>query len=435
MIEIVNTQHSHLQSEAAQLLPLHGDGQGLSVGEFFTVGSTDQNSLRLEDPQVDERHCRIEKRNQDYVVRDLRSHNGTWVNASLVSEKTLSDGDILKIGASEFVFSIPKRSESSCDLTSKNKEWNEELMRLYPASQSDFPILLLGPSGTGKEVLANAIHRYSKRAQGPFISVNCTALSETLIESELFGHLKGSFTGAVADRKGAFEAARGGTLFLDEIGDLPVAMQAKLLRALENNEIRPVGADKTTRTDVRIIAATHPSLKEKTNDGRFREDLFYRLNVICFQPPRLADRIEDFEDILYGFCRSMRVRFSIPAIQKLKGHRWPGNIRELRNTVARASALFPKQNIEVEHLGRLLDLNTPEDNITAGLGKSSYMIKAIEKQMIMRRLAANKGNQRRTAMDLGMPKSTLHDRIRNYGIDLEQFYEKEPESGLQNNSL
>ncbi len=184
-------------------------------------------------------------------------------------------------------------------------------------AKTDFPVLILGPSGTGKDVIAQALHQTSDR-QGPFLSVNCSALSETLIESELFGHVKGSFTGAVNDRKGAFEAARGGTLFLDEIGDLSYNLQAKLLRALENGEIRAVGADRNTQTDVRIIAATHQNLGEKIREGSFRSDLYYRLNVVTVTPPALNLRMEDFEGLLYGFARSMRVRFSHGAIVSLK---------------------------------------------------------------------------------------------------------------------
>ena len=200
------------------------------------------------------------------------------------------------------------------------------MLSLSSVATSSCPVLILGPSGTGKDVLANAIHNSSKKSGAPFISVNCSALTETLVESELFGHTKGSFTDAVSDRKGAFEAARGGTLFLDEIGDLPYSLQAKLLRALENNEIRPVGSDRSIKTDVRIIAATHQNLYNKIRDGEFRADLFYRLNVITIETPALKERIEDFDNLLYSFARQMRVRFSFNAIKTLKKHDWPGNI-------------------------------------------------------------------------------------------------------------
>lgn len=307
-------------------------------------------------------------------------------------------------------------------LQSRNLFWNAELQTLTDISKTDFPVLLLGPSGTGKDVLAQAIHRASPRENAPFISVNCSALTETLIESELFGHVKGAFTGALADRKGAFESARNGTLFLDEIGDLPFALQAKLLRALENSEIRPVGSDKVIKTDVRIIAATHQNLSQKIQDGQFRSDLFFRLNVVSVYTPPLKDRIEDFEDLLNVFAKQMRVRFSYDAIQKLKMHSWPGNIRELRNLVFRASAVFPQQQIDIHRAERLLrNSATCTPNIEESQHPRMSVIKEVEKQIILKKLQENRGNQRRTAQELGMPKSTLNDRLRQYNINARSY--------------
>ncbi|MGZ3743290.1 MAG: sigma-54 interaction domain-containing protein [Pseudobdellovibrionaceae bacterium] len=307
-------------------------------------------------------------------------------------------------------------------LHSRNHLWNTELQSLYGVAQTDFPVLLLGPSGTGKDVIAQAIHKSSKRAQSAFVSVNCSALTETLIESELFGHIKGAFTGAVTDRKGAFESARFGTLFLDEIGDLPFNLQAKLLRALENNEIRPLGSDRITKTNIRVIAATHQNLSQKINEGQFRSDLFFRLNVVSVYAPPLRERIEDFEDLLYTFAKQMRVRFSFDAIQKLKMHSWPGNIRELRNLVSRAAALFPHQQIDLERTERLLKSSTvytptPDENSQPRMS----VIKEVEKTMILKKLQENRGNQRKTAQDLGMPKSTLNDRLRQYNVDYKMY--------------
>jgi DNA-binding NtrC family response regulator len=321
--------------------------------------------------------------------------------------------------------------KSIIELKSKNETWQEQLALIKNIASSEFPVLLLGPSGTGKEILAESIHQNSSRRRGPLVKVNCSALTENLVESELFGHVKGSFTSAVADRKGAFETARFGTLFLDEIGDLPLTMQAKILRALENGEIRPVGSDKTIKTNVRVIAATHQQLKAKIQTGEFRQDLFYRLSVITVQLPSLLERMEDFDDLIYKFAKTFRVRFSFNAIQKLKNHKWPGNIRELKNVVARASVLFPKTSIEEHLVEKLLDLSssfsqTNVPTLTANLP----VLKEIERQMIIKRLAANNGNQRRTANDLGMPKSTLNDRLRTYKIN-----PKEYNSRFQNNSL
>lgn len=310
----------------------------------------------------------------------------------------------------------------SLTLQSRNLFWNAELQSLPRVAQTDFPVLLLGPSGTGKDVLAHTIHKSSKRAYAPFVCVNCSALSENLIESELFGHVRGAFTGAMSDRKGAFESARNGTLFLDEIGDLSPSLQAKLLRALENSEIRPVGSDTIIKTNVRIIAATHQNLSQKIYDGEFRSDLFFRLNVVSLHTPALKDRLEDFEDLIYTFSKQMRVRFSFDAIQNLKMHSWPGNIRELRNLVARAAAIYAGQQIDLQKADHLLRGSAAmaplsEENPQGRIS----VIKEVEKQIILKKLQENRGNQRKTAIQLGMPKSTLSDRLRQYAINPKLF--------------
>lgn len=401
------------------------------LNDFFNIGAADDCQLRLSSDLVSARHCRLEKKQSgSYWVKDLRSTTGTYINDVLVQEAQILIGDILKIGEEEFVLAVEKNDENEFPIKSKNPEWNAELKKLGPISKTDFPVLLLGPSGTGKDIIAQEIHQNSFRNQGPFLSVNCSALTETLIESELFGHVKGSFTGAIQDRKGAFEAARGGTLFLDEIGDLHPSLQAKLLRALENQEIRPVGSDKPIKIDVRIIAATHQNLPEKIRSGQFRSDLYFRLNVMSVNPPPLVSRMEDFDTLLYAFAKQCRIRFSFLAIEALKKHSWPGNIRELKNLVARASVIHRGTTVEEFHIPSLLDRTLIEDEDHSEISHNSEIqteaetlpvIKEIEKQMIIKRLKANQGNQRRTAKDLGMPKSTLHDRLKYYQIDVERF--------------
>lgn len=400
----------------------------LAIENWCVFGSDSTCQIVL-DPQagVSPRHARIENKETHYVLRDLKSATGTYVNGLRIEEQVLRDRDIIQIGTQTYTFSKDSQLNApGIGLSSKNEAWQSQLRVLGNVAQTDFPVLILGPSGTGKEVLADALHMHSRRKTGPCVSVNCSALSETLIESELFGHVKGSFTGAMADRKGAFEAARGGTLFLDEIGDLSYSLQAKLLRALENNEIRPVGADFNVKTDVRIIAATHQNLNEKIQLGQFRLDLYYRLNVITVTPPALSERLEDFEEIFYKFARSYRTRFSFGAIEKMKRHSWPGNIRELKNTVARASALFPKEEIRESHIPMILDsLSTKlEGSNSTALQETTgttSVIKDLERQLIIKRLLANNGNQRKTASDLGIPKSTLHDRLKTYQIDPRSF--------------
>jgi DNA-binding NtrC family response regulator len=401
--------------------------QSFFLRELTLFGTEDACDVRLkpehEPAEISARHCKIEVRSTGHFITDLRSGSGTYVNSTKISEAWLSDGDEIAIGSHRFIFSPTQKNDVvGIGLHSKNASWNQQLQVLGNVAQTNFPVLLLGPSGTGKEIISEALHLHSKRAQGPLVKVNCSALTETLVESELFGHVKGSFTGAINDRKGAFEAARGGTLFLDEIGDLPIGIQAKILRALENEEIRPVGADRSYKTDVRILAATHKNLRMKIQEGEFRSDLYFRLSVIALHTPSLCERMEDFDDLLYGFAKKLRVRFSFTAVQKLKKYKWPGNIRELKNSVSRASAYFPKMLIEDYHVDSILD-GTSFEAVLAGSNQGYQLpvIKEIERQMILKRLAANQGNQRKTASDLGIPKSTLHDRLRTYRIDPREF--------------
>lgn len=393
-----------------------------NLKDLTYIGSDDTCQVRLLSPSISDRHLRIEKKDDRFFARDNRSQTGVLLNRKRIHETTeIQSGDVLHVG--EFEFFVCEDEEKIFPLASKNEKWNSKLLKLASAARSDFSILLLGPSGAGKEVLANAIHSSSFRRRGPFISVNCSAMTESLIESELFGHVKGSFTGAVADRKGAFESAREGTLFLDEIGDLPLALQAKLLRALENSEIRPVGSDKNITTDVRVVAATNLNLKEKVSTGEFREDLYYRLNVVEVQAPTLVERMDDFEDLLMHFAKMMKVRFQFAAISLLKTHNWQGNIRELRNLVWRASAIYGREEITPDIIRELLpELNQSSDSSNNEQSSTSMpLIKELERQMIVQRLSVNKGNQRRTAKDLGLPKSTLHDRMRSYGIDISKY--------------
>lgn len=400
-----------------------------SFDSITTVGKDETCNIRVNDPTIEERHFRIEHKTDPligayFLMKDLRSKTGSYVNGTRIHEALLKDGDLIQVGHTEMRFLLSDRQDASAfPMTSKNHLWHQQLQCLGRYAQTEFPILLLGPSGTGKDVLAHQIHLNSQRAKNDFVSVNCSALTETLIESELFGHVKGSFTGAVNDRKGAFEAARGGTLFLDEVGDLPVTLQAKILRALENNEIRPVGSDRNITTNVRIIAATHQNLHEKIKLNQFRLDLYYRLNVLQATPPALENRMEDFDSLLYSFARQMRVNFSFGAIQRMKKHKWLGNIRELKNLVSRASALYPKEQINEEKLETLFDRTSPFDLLNKHDSNSNHLsvIKEIEKQMIVQRLSVNKGNQKLTAQDLGMPKSTLHDRLKYYQIDPREY--------------
>jgi len=223
---------------------------------------------------------------------------------------------------------------------------------ILQCASSDAPVLLRGETGSGKELVSRALHDYSPRAQGPFIAINCGAIPEQLLESELFGHRKGSFTGATCDRKGRFELANGGTLFLDEIGDMPSQLQVKFLRVLEEREVEPVGGGGKTKIDVRIVAATHRDLESMVEEGAFRADLLYRLNVIPITIPPLSERSDDVPSLLSHFAQMHSneldpIRFSERSVAVLQSYSWPGNVRELSNLVQRFSVLYPGQNIDI----------------------------------------------------------------------------------------
>ena len=223
---------------------------------------------------------------------------------------------------------------------------------ILQCASSDAPVLLRGETGSGKELVSRALHDYSPRAKGPFIAINCGAIPEQLLESELFGHRKGSFTGATCDRKGRFELANGGTLFLDEIGDMPSQLQVKFLRVLEEREVEPVGGGGKTKINVRIVAATHRNLELMVEEGAFRADLLYRLNVIPITIPPLSERSDDVPSLLSHFAQVHSseldpIRFSERSVAVLQSYSWPGNVRELSNLVQRFSVLYPGQNIDI----------------------------------------------------------------------------------------
>lgn len=406
------------QMEKAYLLPINQSSEkSFEVNDFLTIGRDGCNTVSINDPFVSARHIRIEKRKRGYLLRDMQSRNGTFVNGMPVVEIYLSNNDTLMVGESLFIFS--KLNRKFDPMKSGNEDWNLQLQRLPVIANTNYTVLIIGPSGSGKEVVSRWIHEQSPRRNKPYVAINCSALSESLIESELFGHMKGAFTGSTENRKGAFEAARGGTLFLDEIGDLPLSLQPKLLRALENKEIRPVGRDLTVKTDVRIIVATHKNLKREMMRKKFREDLYHRLNICRVTPPPLIHRMEDFETLLYQFAKEQRVGFTYRAIEKLKNYSWPGNIRELKNVVVRAAAYFPGRRIEKEDLEQLMDKDVGENEDLTNMIESGELppIKEIERNLIVAQMKKHFGNQKKAAQELKMPKSTLYDKLKFYKIN------------------
>ena len=312
---------------------------------------------------------------------------------------------------------------------------------------SNASVLILGETGVGKELIASAIHRLSRRSGGPFIRVNCGALSESLLESELFGHVRGAFTGAVANRTGRFEAAHGGTVFLDEINSTSLILQVKLLRVLQEREFERVGDTTTLRTDARIVAASNRDLMQQVREGNFREDLYWRLNVVPIEIPPLRRRREDIPTLVTFFLEHYNeindryvVHIADGVLEALQDYDWPGNVRELQNYVERAVVmaetdeltmdLLPKCVInrsfaageelpigDFQSLAREVVSRGLSDSGTATDGAHSVIVDQVEKELILQVLAACGGVQTKAAVRLGMNRNTLHKKIKDYGLD------------------
>ncbi len=295
-----------------------------------------------------------------------------------------------------------------------------EILRLAElVAPTDSTVLIGGESGTGKEVLARYLHDASTRVDGPFLSINCGALPETLLESELFGHVKGSFTGAVRDKQGLFAAARGGTFFMDEVGEMPASLQVKLLRVLQQREVIPVGATEAIPVDVRIIAATNRDLDEEVRRGNFRSDLFYRLNVIAIDLPPLRDRRDDLILLIDAFLQGMAPEGEDPralsseAMDAVMVYEWPGNVRELQNALEHAVVLSSGSLIEPQHLPDRITRQKKEP-LVADRNQPNPSLDLIERAYIMFVLQAEGGNKTRAAEVLGIDPSTLYRKLSRY---------------------
>ncbi len=291
-------------------------------------------------------------------------------------------------------------------------------------SATDVTVLIKGATGTGKEVLATAIQKDSNRADKPYITINCAALAEGIVESELFGHRKGSFTGATTNQQGIFQAADGGTLFLDEINSLPMSIQAKLLRFLETGECLPVGETRPYNVDVRIIAATNMDLNEQIATGDFRQDLYFRLNVVPLELPALSERTDDIDNLVRHFishyAREHAIdppTFSRQALKRLRSYSWPGNIRELRNLCERLCILLSGRTIEPENLPS--EFNTAPDAATTAeirLPEHGLNLDMLQADLIHQALSRTNGNRSKSARLLGISRDTLLYRIQKYGL-------------------
>ena len=329
-------------------------------------------------------------------------------------------------GLTESMAELRNQVESRYEIVGNSLPIRRVLERIEKVAATNARILISGENGTGKELVARAIHRLSSRSDTVFIEVNCAAIPSELIESELFGHLRGSFTGAFADRAGKFEQANGGTLFLDEIGDMSRDAQAKVLRVLEQGVLTRIGGSEAVEVDVRVLSATNKNLEQEIEDGGFREDLFYRLNVVPISVPPLRERQEDIPMLVTHFSEGMAARegsaarvFSDAAMERLKTLTWPGNVRELRNTVERLLILSDGSKITSDDVDSLTISRArsvdPERELLA-LDNFSAFKEEAERAYIVGKLRANDWNVAETARRIEMPRSNLYKKIERYGL-------------------
>ncbi len=399
-------------------------------GDTITIGRGEGNSARLDAPGVSLFHARLELDAHGYLLTDLDSTNGTYVEGRRTRSTYLVSRDRITVGERELVFQV---DDCTIDLEIGSDERYGRLVGCSPAmrrlfgelesvSSSDLTVLLHGESGSGKDIVAQEIHAHSPRADQPFVVVDCGALPPNLVESELFGHVRGAFTGADTNRKGAFEEAHGGTLFLDEVAELPLSVQSKLLRALDARTIKRIGSETWTRVDIRIIAASHQDLARRCNQGTFREDLYYRLSVAKLRIPPLRERPEDFGPLVQAMIADAgntgQLVVDEDLLAALRLRHWAGNARELRNFVERAS-VFGKSALSDPSGERSTTAN--EESFKVAKARA---VSAFEKQFLLELLLRFAGNVTGAARAAELDPAWLFQLVKRHKIDVARFRKK-----------
>ena len=408
------------------------------------IGKKENNDLVLTDKTVSRNHLEIEYRDDSFILRDLESTNGTYLNGNKVKEAFLSPGDFIKLGNSAIEFVMfdekvsiaPSSKNEFGEMVGKSRKMRQIFAILEKISPTNATVIIEGETGTGKDLVARAIHTNSSRKSKPFQVFDCSAVAPNLIESELFGHEKGSFTGAVKARAGAFEAALGGTVFLDEVGELTLDLQPKLLRALEQREIRRVGSNEPVKIDVRVISATNKNLKKEIKEKLFREDLYYRLSVVKISLPPLRDRTEDipliverllthskFNQLEGGKLRVTRV--DDEALKFLSRYPWPGNVRELANVIERASSfaegeLITRSNLEfIFHEMTEGEERTDRMRVDTDLPfkeAKQQIVEVFEKEYLEELLKRHHYNLSKAAREAKVDRKHIRNLLKKYGI-------------------
>ena len=406
------------------------------AGDVIRVGKAPENDLVIADETVSRVHFEIVRDVKGYLVRDMKSTNGTFLDSAEVKEAYLRAGSVIKAGEVELKFTpfeerieiLPSEKEALGEMVGKSPAMREIFGLVEKIAPTDATVLIEGETGTGKDMIARTLHQLSPRADKPFIVVDCGAVAGTLIESELFGHEKGAFTGAVAARQGAFELAAGGTIFLDELGELSLDLQPKLLRVLEQRELRRVGGQKIVKVDIRVIAATRKDLRSEVEKGKFREDLYFRLNVVPITAPSLRERREDIPLLIDSMLKKLApdgAHLTENTRAALMAHDWPGNVRELRNVIERALALGADPGMLVAPLGNEHTSSAKgvqlRDQIEFEPGVSFRDTKEKWNELFERRyltwlIKRADGNISKAARDADMDRKYLHKLLRKYGI-------------------
>ena len=442
---------STIRFQKMKLKVLSGPDKGAELDldqRITTIGSAFDADVKLSDATVSRNHCRIEATPLGNLLVDDDSKNGTWLDGYRVERAYLKEGAEIRVGETVFhvrdakqSVDIPvSRTDRFGDMMGRSLAMREVFGVLERVSPTDATVLVEGESGTGKEVAAREIHKHSKRKNGPFAVFDCGAVPRELIESELFGHMKGAFTSAVADRKGAFQNADGGTLFLDEIGELDLDLQPKLLRVLESREVRPVGSSQVRKVDVRVIAATNRNLKEEVKKGAFREDLYYRLAVIRVRVPPLRSRREDIPLLVGHFVDGLArehgtkpIKISYDTMVRLQQHPWKGNVRELRNFIERTLILadtgvtdevFLSDSVAPEVRDDAVAVQASEGPILNLSVRIDEQFKDVKEQLLTeferaywkRMLELNAWNITRTAKASGVHRKSLEYLIKKYDL-------------------
>ncbi len=431
----------------ARLSVVGGKDQGRQLlidRERVTIGRSVICDLALSDKAVSGTHFEVVAGERGYLLRDLDSTNGTYVGELRVREVWLRPGTVVRAGqtllrfegASGTVEIDLSHEDRFGDMLGRSVRMRGIFALLQKVAPTDLTVLVTGESGTGKELVARALHAASRRLRSPFVVQDCSAIPRDLVESTLFGHERGAFTGATDRRKGSFEQASGGTLFLDEIGELPLDLQPKLLRVLENREIKRVGGDRAIAVDVRVVAATNRDLRQMVNEGSFREDLYYRLSVVQVELPPLRERAEDVpllvRHFLGAFASRMwpgegrRFEVAPEAMRRLQAHPWPGNVRELKNTLERAAALADGPVLRAADLvpgaRRMPVVPVPGDAdrfVEEGVPfkqAKQQVLEAFEAAYLRALLEKHGGNITRSAQAAGLTRYHLRELAKRLGL-------------------